>query len=169
MQTVECQTSVERIKQLVKQEGKAARNLVTWSVPIDSGEQHGVKVQRVTAESRGLSNSKHNVRRRERNNFKQRGRERGKNSSPHLPPLAKRVTVSGNEEPTTLSEREEMCKYYSSKTLSQPHSSTKSSRFDLHARYWSYLFDNLHRAVDEIYKTCEVDESIVECQVVNVH
>ncbi len=36
---------------------------------------------------------------------------------------------------------------------------------DLRARYWSYLFDNLHRAVDEIYCTCEADESVVECQV----
>ena len=36
---------------------------------------------------------------------------------------------------------------------------------DLRARYWSYLFDNLKRAVDEIYGTCEADESIVECQV----
>ena len=32
-------------------------------------------------------------------------------------------------------------------------------------RYWSYLFDNLQLwAVDEIYCTCEADESIVECQ-----
>ena len=36
---------------------------------------------------------------------------------------------------------------------------------DLRARYWSYLFDNLKRAVDEIYGTCEADKSIVECQV----
>ena len=36
---------------------------------------------------------------------------------------------------------------------------------DLRARYWNYLFENLKRAVDEIYSTCEADESIVECQV----
>jgi hypothetical protein len=35
---------------------------------------------------------------------------------------------------------------------------------NMQARYWSYLFDNLHRAVDEIYCTCEADESIIECQ-----
>ncbi|GIY99973.1 s phase cyclin A-associated protein in the endoplasmic reticulum [Caerostris extrusa] len=29
-------------------------------------------------------------------------------------------------------------------------------------RYWTFLFENLHRAVDEIYQTCEMDESIVE-------
>ena len=36
---------------------------------------------------------------------------------------------------------------------------------DFRARYWSYLFDNLHRAVDEIYCMCETDRSVIECQV----
>jgi len=36
---------------------------------------------------------------------------------------------------------------------------------DLRARYWAFLFENLHRAVDEIYSTCEADESVVECKV----
>lgn len=42
----------------------------------------------------------------------------------------------------------------------------KTAKVDVHARYWSYLFDHLFRAVDEIYRTCEVDNSIIECQVV---
>ena len=44
-------------------------------------------------------------------------------------------------------------------------SSASSRKSDLRARYWCYLFDNLKRAVDEIYCTCESDESTVECQV----
>lgn len=36
---------------------------------------------------------------------------------------------------------------------------------DFRARYWSYLFENFHRAVDEIYSVCETDESEIECQV----
>ena len=39
------------------------------------------------------------------------------------------------------------------------------SQKNIRARYWSYLFDNFHRAVDEIYNTCEHDESIIECEV----
>ena len=42
---------------------------------------------------------------------------------------------------------------------------TTSRREDQQARYWSYLFDNLHRVVDEIYCTCEADRSVVECEV----
>lgn len=38
-------------------------------------------------------------------------------------------------------------------------------RIDLRARYWAFLFDNLRRAVDEIYVTCESDQSVVECKV----
>lgn len=41
----------------------------------------------------------------------------------------------------------------------------KSAKADVHARYWSYLFDNLSLAVDEIYRTCEADGSVIECQV----
>ena len=47
----------------------------------------------------------------------------------------------------------------------RPNSAQGSKKDNLRARYWSYLFDNLQRAVDEIYKTCDNDESTVECEV----
>ena len=43
--------------------------------------------------------------------------------------------------------------------------SSVGKRGDLRARYWAFLFENLRRAVDEIYHTCETDESVVECKV----
>ena len=45
-------------------------------------------------------------------------------------------------------------------------SSTGSRKpVNIRARYWAYLFENLRRAVDEIYATCEGDASVVECKV----
>ena len=32
--------------------------------------------------------------------------------------------------------------------------------FLFQARYWAFLFENLRRAVDDLYRTCESDESI---------
>lgn len=48
---------------------------------------------------------------------------------------------------------------------SRPASSVGSRKPDVRARYWAFLFDNLKRAVDEIYQTCETDESVDECKV----
>jgi len=51
---------------------------------------------------------------------------------------------------------------------SRPASSVGSQatrKTDVRARYWAFLFDNLKRAVDEIYQTCETDESVSECKV----
>ena len=44
-------------------------------------------------------------------------------------------------------------------------SAGRGSAKDLHARYWTFLFENLRRAVDEIYQTCETDDSVLECKV----
>jgi hypothetical protein len=40
----------------------------------------------------------------------------------------------------------------------------KNSTLDIKDRYWVYLFQNLKLAVEEIYQTCETDESISECE-----
>lgn len=44
-------------------------------------------------------------------------------------------------------------------------SGLRGRRGSVRAHYWSYLFDNFHRAVDQIYWTCEMDESELECEV----
>lgn len=46
-----------------------------------------------------------------------------------------------------------------------PTKARQPRKIDLRARYWAFLFDNLRRAVDEIYVTCESDQSVVECKV----
>ena len=46
-----------------------------------------------------------------------------------------------------------------------PKSDSGARKADRRARYWKFLFDNLQRAVDAIYDTCETDESVVECKV----
>ena len=46
----------------------------------------------------------------------------------------------------------------------QPINTANSSSSDIRDRYWAYLFENLKRSVDEIYRTCENDNSISECK-----
>ena len=36
----------------------------------------------------------------------------------------------------------------------------RDKKSDLQARYWAFLFENLRRAVDDLYRTCESDENI---------
>lgn len=54
--------------------------------------------------------------------------------------------------------------YASCKSRIRSSSAGRNPQNDLRARYWAFLFENLHRAVDEIYQTCEMDESVVECK-----
>ncbi|KAK7081435.1 hypothetical protein SK128_024034, partial [Halocaridina rubra] len=43
-------------------------------------------------------------------------------------------------------------------------SAGRDPKMCLRARHWGFLFRNLQQAVDEIYQTCEDDESVVECK-----
>lgn len=46
------------------------------------------------------------------------------------------------------------------------HSYTNESMtFDIRSRYWTFLFDNLKRSIEQIYQTCESDQNILQCQV----
>uniref|UniRef100_A0A8D0D0E1 S-phase cyclin A-associated protein in the ER n=1 Tax=Sander lucioperca TaxID=283035 RepID=A0A8D0D0E1_SANLU len=91
--------SHDKVRKIVAEEGRAARNLIAWSVPLENKEEEG--------------------------------------------PAGALLDKGAEKSPT--------------KTR-QPR------KVDLRARYWAFLFDNLRRAVDEIYVTCESDQSVVECK-----
>ena len=40
-------------------------------------------------------------------------------------------------------------------------SAGRDKRTEMAARYWAVLFENLRRAVDDLYRTCEGDESCI--------
>ena len=136
---LESQSSFDKIQQLVKREGKSARNLVAWSVPAVHTEQ--ANAGRATRRVRGTAGAR------------------------------RRPIRTGSSE--RLSRSEKMCRVaagqYSSSALGRKEGARPATKADVHARYWSYLFGNLFRAVDEIYRTCEVDGSVIECQVYTRH
>lgn len=94
--------------------------------------------------------------------------ERSKRSKPRLITRKRQQTPDKSGSSERDSSPANKC---GSKSPSRGRSGRKTSqsstgkKSDLRARYWSYLFDNLKRAVDEIYSTCETDESTVECEV----
>ena len=36
---------------------------------------------------------------------------------------------------------------------------------DVRSRYWTFLFDNLKRSIEQIYQTCQSDQNSLQCQV----
>ncbi|XP_077988787.1 S phase cyclin A-associated protein in the endoplasmic reticulum-like [Glandiceps talaboti] len=114
--------SYDRVRKLVEQEGRTARNLVAWSVPFDDSDDSDGQV---------------------------------KVKSPRKP--KPRSTQRSSERKLSKSSQDGSVGKVSSPTK-------PAKKIDLRARYWAFLFDNLQRAVDEIYQTCEADESIVECK-----
>eukprot|EP00049_Salpingoeca_infusionum_P015701 m.307540 g.307540 ORF g.307540 m.307540 type:complete len:1534 (-) comp15935_c0_seq1:3300-7901(-) len=51
---------------------------------------------------------------------------------------------------------------------SLPASAKASRAASSKARFWRFLIDNLNRAVNEIYETCELDESSIQCDEVMI-
>lgn len=47
----------------------------------------------------------------------------------------------------------------------QSNTTNKTQQSNLHVRYWTYLFDNLHRSIDEIFCACESEENVSGCHV----
>lgn len=122
--------SHDKVRRIVAEEGRTARNLIAWSVPLESKDDDGKPKCQTGGKSKRTIQSMHK-------------------------------TIKQN---TAID-----CKITSSTTGDKqfdksPTKTRHPRKIDLRARYWAFLFDNLRRAVDEIYVTCESDQSVVECK-----
>uniref|UniRef100_A0A3P9IE25 S-phase cyclin A-associated protein in the ER n=1 Tax=Oryzias latipes TaxID=8090 RepID=A0A3P9IE25_ORYLA len=112
--------SHDKVRRIVAEEGRAARNLIAWSVPLESKEEE--------------VNQKRSI-----HSFTST-----QNAGVDIKGTAGALLDKGPEKSPTK--------------VRQPR------KVDLRARYWAFLFENLRRAVDEIYVTCESDQSVLECK-----
>uniref|UniRef100_A0A9J8CAL8 S-phase cyclin A-associated protein in the ER n=1 Tax=Cyprinus carpio carpio TaxID=630221 RepID=A0A9J8CAL8_CYPCA len=124
--------SHDKVRKIVAEEGRAARNLIAWSVPVESKEEE--------AKSKNHGNS--NARPQRINSGLHRNKKQ--NSALDCKSAPGSILDKGPEK--------------------SPTKTRQPRKVDLRARYWAFLFDNLRRAVDEIYVTCESDQSVVECR-----
>jgi hypothetical protein len=83
--------------------------------------------------------------------------------SPRLPSEDLRRTIRGTSidptDPNTL-KKTGRTKLTGSTARIRSASVGRDKKSDLQARYWAFLFENLRRAVDDLYQTCESDENI---------
>ncbi|XP_071771674.2 S phase cyclin A-associated protein in the endoplasmic reticulum isoform X1 [Centroberyx gerrardi] len=124
--------SHDKVRKIVAEEGRAARNLIAWSVPLENKEE----------EAKSKSNTSGNPRAQRINSGLHRNKKQ--NAGVESKGTAGALLDKGAEK--------------------SPTKARQPRKVDLRARYWAFLFDNLRRAVDEIYVTCESDQSVVECK-----
>ncbi|XP_075894161.1 S phase cyclin A-associated protein in the endoplasmic reticulum isoform X2 [Nelusetta ayraudi] len=124
--------SHDKVRKIVAEEGRTARNLIAWSVPLENKEE----------EAKPKSNSSSSSRAQKNNSAQQRNKKQ--NAALEHKATAALLLDKGSEK--------------------SPIKARQPRKVDLRARYWAFLFDNLRRAVDEIYVTCESDQSVVECR-----
>ncbi|XP_055078235.1 S phase cyclin A-associated protein in the endoplasmic reticulum [Periophthalmus magnuspinnatus] len=118
--------SHDKVRKIVAEEGRAARNLIAWNVPLETKEEE--------------AKSKNSSKTQRAGSGQQRSR--------------KNVGVDSKSASVLLDKGVEK----------SPSKNRQPRKVDLRARYWAFLFENLRRAVDEIYVTCESDQSVVECR-----
>uniref|UniRef100_A0A8C2KWN6 S-phase cyclin A-associated protein in the ER n=1 Tax=Cyprinus carpio TaxID=7962 RepID=A0A8C2KWN6_CYPCA len=112
----------DKVRKIVAEEGRAARNLIAWSVPVETkSKNHGNSNARPQRINSGLH------------------RNKKQNSALDCKSAPGSILDKGPEK--------------------SPTKTRQPRKVDLRARYWAFLFDNLRRAVDEIYVTCESDQS----------
>ena len=121
--------SYDRVRKIVQEEGRTARNLVIYNVPVE---------QRRSGSGQGFPGRKRTP------------SQKGQQQRPLVKPRP-----SSLEDQSILNKQD---------LTRSPRSDGGTRKTDRRARYWKFLFDNLQRAVDAIYETCEQDESVVECK-----
>uniref|UniRef100_A0A3B3RBL1 S-phase cyclin A-associated protein in the ER n=1 Tax=Paramormyrops kingsleyae TaxID=1676925 RepID=A0A3B3RBL1_9TELE len=122
--------SHDKVRKIVAEEGRAARNLIAWSVPLETKEEEGKPKSQASPRPQRISAGIHRNKKRVNLNF-------------CISLLTPDQSGFNGKSPTKA---------------------RPPRKVDLRARYWAFLFDNLRRAVDEIYVTCEWDQSVVECK-----
>uniref|UniRef100_A0A8U8CJ14 S-phase cyclin A associated protein in the ER n=1 Tax=Geospiza parvula TaxID=87175 RepID=A0A8U8CJ14_GEOPR len=122
--------SHDKVRKIVAEEGRTARNLIAWSVPLENKEDDGKSKWQSGGKTKRVTQGTHKTAKQ--------------NST-----LDCKLTAAGAGD----------------KNFDKsPTKARQPRKVDLRARYWAFLFDNLRRAVDEIYVTCESDQSVVECK-----
>ncbi|KAM4826387.1 S phase cyclin A-associated protein in the endoplasmic reticulum [Thomomys bottae] len=121
--------SHDKVRRIVAEEGRTARNLIAWSVPLESKEDDGKPKCQTGAKSKRTIQGAH------------------KTTKQNTTVDCKITSTTGD-------------KHFDKSPTKARH----PRKIDLRARYWAFLFDNLRRAVDEIYVTCESDQSVVQCK-----
>ncbi|XP_021362165.1 S phase cyclin A-associated protein in the endoplasmic reticulum-like isoform X2 [Mizuhopecten yessoensis] len=133
--------SYDRVRKIVQEEGRTARNLVIYNVPVEQENRAGANLP---AGQQAIHMGRMGAR---KHPLKDQNRHRNV-----TPPKRK----AADDYALMQKSQQEL--------LKSPKSDSGLRKPDLRARYWKFLFDNLQRAVDAIYETCEQDESVVECK-----
>ncbi|XP_078388439.1 S phase cyclin A-associated protein in the endoplasmic reticulum isoform X1 [Cetorhinus maximus] len=128
--------SHDKVRKIVAQEGRAARNLIAWSVPLENKDDDGKSKTHISGKAREAVKSQRSALASQR--------------------VIKQAASTEKSSLSTVGEKNTVEK--------SPTKGRQPRKIDLRARYWAFLFDNLRRAVDEIYVTCESDQSVVECK-----
>ncbi|XP_074901697.1 S phase cyclin A-associated protein in the endoplasmic reticulum isoform X5 [Buteo buteo] len=123
--------SHDKVRKIVAEEGRTARNLIAWSVPLENKEDDGKSKWQAGGKTKRVAQGTHKT----------------------------------AKQSTTIDCKLTAAAAAGDKNFDKSPTKTRQPRkIDLRARYWAFLFDNLRRAVDEIYVTCESDQSVVECK-----
>ncbi|XP_038623076.1 S phase cyclin A-associated protein in the endoplasmic reticulum isoform X1 [Tachyglossus aculeatus] len=131
--------SHDKVRKIVAEEGRTARNLIAWSVPLENKDNDDIP-----APFRPGRKSK----------WQTGGKSKRTIHGSHKT-TKQNAAIDSKITPSSAGE-----KHFDKSPTKIRH----PRKIDLRARYWAFLFDNLRRAVDEIYVTCESDQSVVECK-----